>query len=245
MRIFLYIILLSGVVLGACATDQKKSNKVDASEFAGSDSTKIMYYHCIMYRDTSVTDYGKVVYHRYQSDNDLLRAIGGIYDFYCYKLEDTVFTYFYVEDSPERYEDISKNVAKFHFVFINTPSTFKILSTPEALPQIPEKANDFGALMEYIKTQEKELPTARFIGHSIDPSQEFTGWQYEFDKKVDKEKQNVILSGSNGFVYRLRMPKGIKLRNLPPFLFADFRNFAEMCLPTLSDWDWNLYHEPD
>ncbi len=242
MRRFLYIILLGGAVLGACATDQKKSNKVDASEFAGSDSTKLMYYHCIMYRDTSVTDYGKVVYHRYQSDNDLLRAIGSIYDFYCYKLEDTVFTYFYVEDSPDRYEDISKNVAKFHFVFVNTPSTFKILSTPEALPQIPEKANDFGLLMKYIKTQEKELPTARFIGHSIDPTQEFTGWQYEFEKNMDKERQNVILTDNDGFFYRLSMPKGVgaKLRNLPPFLFSDFRDFAKLCLPSRPDLEWNL-----
>lgn len=240
MRRFLYIILLGGAVLGACATDQKKSNKVDASEFAGSDSTKLMYYHCIMYRDTSYTPIDSVIYSAYEMSCQY-KCPPGFFNIHCYNVKDTIYSWFdFNYDKTE-----TGNLKSVSFVFINTPTTFKILCSPEAMPKHRQKASDFGLLTAHIRTQEKELPEARFIGHSIDPTQEFTGWQYEFDKKVDKERQNVILTGNDGFFYRLRMPKGVRLRNLPPFLFADFRNFAEICLPTLSDWDWNLYHEPD
>lgn len=240
MRISLYIILLAGAVLGACGTNNRPVIPDLSQEFAGSDSTELMYYHCIMYRDTSYTPIDSVIYSAYEMSCQY-KCPPGFFNIHCYSIKDTVYSWFdfnYDKTETGKLKSVS-------FVFINTPTTFRILCSPEAMPKYRQKANDFGLLMKYIKTQEKELPTARFIGHSIDPTQEFTGWQYEFEKNMDKERQNVILTDNDGFFYRLRMPEGVRLLNLPPFLFADFRNFAEICLPTLSDWDWNLYHEPD
>lgn len=231
MRIFLYIILLLGAVLGACENRKQQKQNPDFEAWLNEpDSNRVMYDFLIHSPDTLNTQVGPVSYKIYSMFSEYL-CYPYPTAFHCYEFGDTALTCFNLDLSPS---DVDGWIS---FVFINTPSHFQILSLPGQLPE-SISSKDFDKLMDYIRVQEGKLPKGRFIANHIDDSQEFTGWQYEFEKKADEKEQKMAITDNRGFEFTFKFPERVKLCNLPPFLFAELSDFAKICLPTLSDIGW-------
>ena len=94
--------------------------------------------------------------------------------------------------------------------------------------------------MTYITEMEHRLPEGRFESQIIKSTQEFSGWQYEFDKKTDEDGSEIILSDKDELYCEIRVPHH-RVSLPPPFLFTKFSYFVDFGLPSLSEWCWDEY----
>lgn len=216
----------------ACTNrDQQKSNP-DFETWLNNPESRKMYNYLIETRDTlSTTEHGEVIYNAYEMFRETL-GYPCTSVFHCYEYGDTALTCFDIDLSPSDFE------GRMSFVFINTPSKFTIISTKGALPDNLKNGCDFDGLMKYIAEQKNKQPIGNFKSQIIQSSQEFSGWQYEFDKRIGENDMDVYLTDSNGFYCKLTLPDYVKTADLPPFFFAKLKDFSKICLPSLYSWCW-------
>lgn len=232
MRILIAIIILCGIGFAACDNENKRDPK---SEVAAKQHVKRirLYDEYVSHRDTVNTASGMVKYSEYDVFQDY-KCPPYNTRFHCYEFADTALTCFSLNVSFSGHGDW------ISLVFINTQSKFRILSIPDSLPRDLTNGLNFGGLMTYISEMEHKLPEGRFESQIINSSQEFSGWQYEFEKKTEEDGSEIILSDKDELYCEIRVPHH-RVSLPPPFLFTKFSYFVDFGLPSLSEWCWDEY----